>query len=334
MSFNFGGSIAAQFAEALAERARAGVRVRVLLDSFGSRHMGKAAKRLLLDSGVCLKWFRPLCSVSGLKLSSRRGHRKVVVCDNRVGFTGGVGIDDRWNDDVAGSPGRRDTHFRILGPAVNGLESAFLTNWAEASRGCLEQEHGAVWPRELGGGTDIKLVAAGAYATSNNIAEVFAALLNIARHHLRISTAYFIPDRRTLDLLCSAARRQVQVDLLVNGPRRDKWITYLSSQSRFQTLLDAGVIIWTYEPAMLHAKLLSVDGHIACVGSANLNSRSLFHDEELNLVIRDRAVVRKLDEQFVVDLHDSSRIYPGEWARRGFSQKMGEIAASKLSRYL
>ncbi|MGH9279824.1 MAG: phospholipase D-like domain-containing protein [Acidimicrobiales bacterium] len=159
-------------------------------------------------------------------------------------------------------------------------------------------------------------------------------LITSARHHLRISTAYFMPDKHTLSMLCDCARRGVQVDLLVNGPHTDKWISRLATQGQYEPLLDAGVNVWCYQPTMLHQKMMSLDGIAATVGSANFNSRSLLHDEELNLSVFDPMVVSVLDAAFDADLDRAERVDARLWARRSRLQQVGEFVPAVLARHL
>jgi cardiolipin synthase len=329
-SFNFGGWIGSEFATALAARAKAGLEVRVLLDSIGARRIDPGITRILGGAGVELQWFRP--PQAKFWQSLRRGHRKILVCDGRVGFTGGVGIDDRWHLEGGTRLTRRDTHFRLLGPAVQGLAAAFCADWSEARREPIPSSVGL--PLRGRGTSIVQVIRSGRTGEPGSLGRFLRALILAANQRLRISTAYFVPDNVTLDALCEAARNGVVVDLLVNGRHRDKWFTHLASQSTYHEILKAGVRVWEYERSMLHSKVVIVDDALASVGSANFNGRSLFHDEELNLTILDRRVVSRLNTQFDLDVNASRRLRPDAWSARSPLRRPAEQVASLLQRYL
>jgi cardiolipin synthase len=332
-TFNFGGSIGREFAELMADKARQGVRVRVLLDRIGAHGADAASLERLRSSGARVEWFRPLDNPRVWE-TTHRGHRKVLVCDRKVAFTGGVGIDDRWRGDARNPSERRDTHFRIGGPAVDGLHGAFVNNWAETGQPLFEVGIDEFSPPEVAGFSAVQVVRAGARTGWGDIATLMGLLLTTARRHLRIAAAYFVPDKRTLEQLCEAAQRGVRVDLLVNGPHADKSISQLATQGQYEMLLGAGVHVWCYQPTMLHQKMITVDGIVAGVGSANFNARSLLHDEELNLAIFDPVVVRLLDEHFDDDLARAHEVDADQWASRSRRQRALELVPGVVARHL
>lgn len=332
-TFNLGGSIGVEFTDALAAQARRGVRVRVLLDRLGAGRIPKDAIQRLRSAGGRVAWFRSLSNPRVWE-TTHRGHRKVLVCDRQVAFSGGVGVDDRWRGDARDPSQWRDTHFRVRGPVVDGLHAAFINNWAEKGQPIFEEGIDHFEPQGAAGSSPVQVVRAGARTGWGDMATLVRALLGLARRHLRISAAYFVPDKDTLALLCSTARRGVTVDLLVNGEHADKPLNQLATQAQYEVLLDAGVRVWLYEPTMLHMKMITADRIVASVGSANFNTRSFLHDEELNLVVFDPAVVQALDRQFEADLLRSQPLQPAQWTARSRKQKTLELLPGLISRHL
>ena len=331
-TFVFKESIAEDFCDALAERARAGVRVRVLADAFGSVGMDKGAVEHLKRAGAQVEFFRPLRNARVWE-TFHRGHRKVLVCDGEVAFMGGVGIGDVWRGDARNPSEWRDTHFRVEGPAVDGAMGAFVHNWADTGHRFFD-DRDRFPDRGAPGRSPLQVVRGGARTGWGDIATLVHVLAGLARERLRLCTAYFVPDRDTLTLLCDTARRGVAVDLLVNGPHADKRVSRLASEAYFDDLLRAGVRVWSYQPTMLHAKVAMVDGVVASTGSANLNSRSFLLDEELNLVLFDPDVVEVLEGQFDEDLERSEPVDGERWAGRGTRQKGKEALPGFLARHL
>ncbi len=332
-TFNLGGSIGVQFIDALSSEAGRGLRVRVLLDGLGACRIPRDAIQRLRSAGGRVAWFRPLSNPRVWE-TTHRGHRKVLVCDRRVAFSGGVGVDDRWRGNAANPSERRDTHFKVRGPAVDALHAAFVNNWAETGHHIFEEGIDDFRSQGAVGSSPVQVVRAGARTGWGDIATLVRAILGLARHHLRIAAAYFVPDKDTLSLLCAAAGRGVTVDLLVNGEHGDKPLNQLASQAQYGMLLDAGVRVWLYEPTMLHMKMITVDSAAASVGSANFNARSFLHDEEMNLVVFDPAVVQVLDHQFDADLRRARRVEPAEWTARSRKQKTLELLPGVVSRHL
>jgi cardiolipin synthase len=319
------GEVGRWFAEALAERARAGVRVRVLLDAWGARTIERSQVALLEDAGVHVRWFRPLGRVHLGELNHRT-HRKVMIVDEAAGFTGGVGIADQWQGDADDAGHWRDTHFRITGPAVDGLRAAFLDNWSETDPELFDETVDR-FPHQPRSGDVVVQCVRGASETGNSdIYTLFRTLLQLAEHRVRIATAYFVPDDEIVGRLCAAAERGVTIELLLPGPHADKRFVQLASADTFAPLFHAGVAIWSFQPSMLHAKIMTVDGIISNVGSANLNARSTTLDEEVNVVAIDPALTATLDRHFDDDLARSQRVEPGRWQQRSLYERVFEAA--------
>lgn len=327
------GSIGTELGEALAERADAGVRVRVLLDAIGAAGIDKTVLGRLRAAGAHVEWFRPL-SNRRVWETTHRGHRKLLICDGTLAFTGGVGIADEWLGDARDPSEWRDTHFAVRGPAVNALRGSFVNNWAETSRPLFDEGRDRFEAQPFAGRTPVQVVRGGARTGWGDISTLVATLLGLARQRVRIAAAYFVPDKGTLALLCDTSRQGVTVDLLINGPHADKRLSRLASEAQYETLLEAGVRVRCFQPTMLHQKLISVDGTVASVGSANFNSRSLLLDEELNLVMFDPAVVGALDAHFDADVQRAEHIDLDAWSERAVSQKALEAVPGFLARHL
>lgn len=326
------GRIGTAFARALADRARAGVRVRVLLDGLGARTMDRGLLDLMADQGVQVRWFRPLRRLRPGQLNHRT-HRKVLIVDEAIGFTGGVGIADEWKGDARDPSEWRDTHFRFRGPIVDGLRAAFLDNWVETEP-VLFEEGVDRFPEQPQSGDVVTQVIRGASETgASDVATLMRTLLQTAEDRIRITTAYFVPDADLIDRLCDAADRGVGVDILLPGPHADKRVVQVAAESTYDSLVDHGVRIWNYQPTMLHAKLMTTDGAVANIGSANLNRRSCLFDEEINVVALDPGLVSVLDAQFEEDLSRSERVQPSRWARRSLGRRTVEQLVLPVRRF-
>jgi cardiolipin synthase A/B len=320
------GEIGTTFAEELAERARAGVRVRLLLDAWGAQAIDRSLTTMMDEAGVHIRWFRPLSRMQ-IHKANHRTHRKVLIVDEEIGFTGGVGIADEWNGDARNEREWRDTHFRIRGPAVDGLRAAFLDNWVEIDDVLFQSEVDRFPEQPQSGSTLVQCVRGASEAGWSDISTLFLGLFQLARERIRVATAYFVPDTQLNERLISAAERGVKVEILLPGRHADKRFVQLAGESSYERLLESGVRIWNFQPSMLHAKVMTVDGVVANIGSANLNARSTELDEEINLVAFDPALVRTLDEQFDDDLERSETIVPGRWKDRSIAQRAMERAA-------
>jgi cardiolipin synthase A/B len=317
------GEIGTMFAEALSERARSDVRVRVLLDSWGAHGLDRALIDMMEQAGVRVRWFRPLHRLQPTKMNHRT-HRKVMIVDEAIGFTGGVGIADEWNGDARNEDEWRDTHMRVRGPAVDGLRAAFLDNWIETDPELFDPRIDRFPDQPKPGEAVIQCVRGASEMGASDMSTLLVALLQLARERIRITTAYFVPDADLLERLCAAGDRGVAVEILLPGPHGDKRFVQIASQSVYEPLLEHGVRIWQFQPSMLHAKIMTVDGQVASVGSANFNARSTELDEEINLVVLDPAFVKVLDDQFDEDLERSEEIEAGRWEKRSIARRAFE----------
>ncbi|MFE7775277.1 phosphatidylserine/phosphatidylglycerophosphate/cardiolipin synthase family protein [Streptomyces sp. NPDC057445] len=326
------GDIAREFARRLAERAREGVRVRLLLDGFGSRLIEKEQLDEMERAGVHVSWFRKPLHLSPFK-QNHRCHRKVLVVDEQVAFTGGVGIAEEWCGN-ARNPGEwRDTHVEVRGPAVDGLAAAFAQNWAECHEELFDERDRFIQHRPQGDAV-VQVVRGSASFGWQDMQTLIRVMLESAQERFRLTTAYFVPDAYFVQLLCATARRGVDVEILLPGPYMDKRVCQLAGQHLYDDLLADGVKIFQYQPTMLHAKVMTVDRTTALIGSTNFNRRSLDHDEEVMLAVLDEKFTAALDAHFEEDLAVSKRIGESRWAKRSLVQRVREAAVLPVRRFL
>ncbi|GAA5520983.1 phospholipase D-like domain-containing protein [Aliifodinibius salicampi] len=316
------GNIADRFARILAKKAEEGLEVRVILDSFGAAFMPEELVALMETSGVEVEWFRPFKQWKVWK-SDNRTHRKVLICDGCVAFTGGVGIAEEWEGDARNPSEWRETHFRIEGPAVKGLQSAFLENWIEAGRNL---KIGLPW-HENNGKTPLpddhsiqdiplQVVRTSASVRWSDIVILYKTLIQMAQESIFITTAYFNPNKPMVQRLCDAAKRGVNVQIMMPGKHMDKRVANIAGGDHFNDLLDAGVTLWQYQKTMLHSKIIVIDDFVSCIGSANFNHRSMLKDDEVNLVALSEELAETLVTHFNEDLEHCEEVKGETWKRR------------------
>ncbi|MEV8319374.1 phospholipase D-like domain-containing protein [Streptomyces sp. NPDC059900] len=326
------GEIAQHFADALAERARQGVRVRLMLDGFGSRLIEKDQLEVMEQAGVQVAWFRKPLYLSPLK-QNHRCHRKVLVVDEETAFTGGVGIAEEWCGD-ARNPGEwRDTHVQVRGPAVDGLAAAFAQNWAECHDELFDERDRFINHTPHGEAV-VQVVRGSASFGWQDMQTLLRVVIESAEERIRLATAYFAPDGYFIELLCAAARRGVEVEILLPGPHTDKRVCQLAGQRYYEDLTACGVKVFEYQPTMLHTKVITIDRTMALIGSTNFNRRSLDHDEEVMLAVLDQTFTATLDKHFADDLEHSELIGRGRWQRRSPLQRVREAAVVPIRRFL
>ena len=316
------GNIAREFANALANKAEEGVEVFVILDSLGAAKMPDELFELMKKNGVQIEYFRPLTRWKFWKLDNRT-HRKVLICDSEIAFTGGVGIASEWEGDARNEDEWRDTHFRIKGPAVFGLQAAFMENWIEAGRP-LKFDHTI---NEVAGQDQniaVQVVRTSSSVRWSDIVMLYQVLIKMARENIHITTAYFNPNSVIIDLLKEAAGRGVNIQILMPGKKTDYEIAKIAGDKSFDILLDAGIELFYYQKTMMHAKIITIDGILSCVGSANFNHRSMLKDDEINIVILDEQIAGELDDHFLEDLKHSEKIDKGRWKRRSLLKRASE----------
>lgn len=312
------GRVCEEFIDALEERARAGVKVHILLDWMGSNELDQTHEERLKQSGIqVVKYRKPHWYT--LPRLNNRSHRKILVIDGKVGFTGGIGIADQWLHGRNGLPPWRDFHYRLEGPVVANMQAAFLENWLKSHAKVLE---GASYFPEL---PPQGTITAQAFTSSADGIEAvrLTYLLSIAcaKQHIRILNAYFVPDRALVQALVRAFRRGVMIEIIVPGERTDQRFVREVSRSSWKKLLRSGIRIYEYQPTMHHGKLLIIDDSWVSIGSANCDSRSFGIDDEMNINIFDRAFAAEQISLFERDKAQSALVDYRAWKRRPFWQK-------------
>jgi cardiolipin synthase len=325
------GRMADTLTDILRERARAGVRVFVLYDAFGTVDIPPAHRDALRSAGVVVQPFRPI-RLATLHLAQNRSHVRGIVIDGRIGWTGGFGIDDKWFGDGRSNGSWRETNVRFEGPAVRQLQAAFVTAWVEATGVLLT---GRATVEELTDGATAAGLLYTAPTLGSTAAERFFALsIGAARRTLYITSAYFAPDGNFIELLAAAAQRGVDVRILTAGARTDVNVVRLAGRASYDTLLRSGVRLYEWEPTTLHAKTFVVDGVWSTVGSMNFDNRSLALNDESNLMVLDRAVGAEMDRTFLDDLQQAREITLEPFRARSWFQRLAERGAHWLTRLL
>jgi cardiolipin synthase A/B len=334
MYFSKPGVVADSMAKYLAERARAKVRVLLLLDAFGSQGLRGEWSDRLENAGVEIAWLRPLRWYS-LHKAAQRSHVRVVVVDGRVGYTGGFGLADYWLGGGRAENEWRESNARFEGRSVSQLQATFAAGWAEATGELIT---GDVFfpPASFAEVGDVSAAVLHSVPTIGSTpAERFLALsISGARRTLYISNSYFVPDDDFRDLLIQAAKRGVDVRVLTAGDKSDVKTTVYAGRARYPELLEGGVRVYEYQPTMMHAKTFVVDGVWSTIGSLNFDNRSLVFNNESNIVALDETVGASLDSLFLDDLRYSKEITRADLARRSWMDKLLEWGATSLQRVL
>jgi cardiolipin synthase A/B len=325
------GEIARKFVEALTERARSGVEVRMVIDAVGSFASWESYFKELRAAGGRVCWYHPFRWYTLARFNNRT-HREIIVVDGRTAFLGGSGVADHWYKGVGKNPRWRDTMFRIEGEMVASIQAVFTENWLESSgeiltgvkyfpksdvENCMEtlvidSSPGA------GGSTDARIL--------------FQTLLASARKSIHITTPYFLPDGSARREMVRAVERGVEVKIIVPGKHSDHMLTRSSSRRLFGELLKSGARIYEYEKAMIHAKILMIDGLWSVVGTTNFDNRSFGLNDEINLAARDEALTARLNEDFIRDLSEGREVTYEEWRHRSIFERMHEILGWVLER--
>jgi cardiolipin synthase len=324
------GPIAPQIAAAIAEKAREGVQCNVLLDAIGAAPIDLSLIEQMEQAGVKVAWFRPPHWRNLRKLNNRT-HRKILVIDGKVGFTGGVGIAEEWMGNAQDPMHWRDTHVRVEGPAVRGLQGAFCENWLEATGEVLAGEAYLPPLVELPEGVCAQITRSSAGKGDTNVETLFFLAIAAARKRLWLTTAYFVPRPALVEVLTTAAKRGVDVRVLVPGPHMNHKIARVAGRSNYSKLMKKGVRVYEYQPTMLHAKTLVVDGTWATIGSTNFDNRSFALNDEANISIYDLPLAQGLETQFLADLELSKEFQRRRWNRRAIWKKIVEKLGSFLS---
>lgn len=322
------GDIGRAFADALTERARSGVKVHVLLDWLGSSKMDRDLLEAMGKSGVEVRRFHEPRWYSLARLNDR-DHRKLLVVDGRIGYTGGVGIADKWNGHAQDVDHWRDSHFRVEGPVVAQMQAVFMDNWTKATGTVI---HGADYfpPLEPAAGSAAQMFSSSPNGGSESMHLMYLLAITAAERTIHLSSAYFVPDDLIIDAFVAALRRGVKVQIITPGGDIDTEIVRKASRARWGKLLAAGAEISEYQPTMFHCKVLVVDSLLVSVGSTNFDQRSFQLNDEANLNVFDPAFAARQIEVFAQDLRHSRRITLEEWQNRPLREKLLEHAASLL----
>ena len=334
MYYSQPGAVADTMAKYLTERARAGVRVLVLLDAFGSQSLGKEWIGNLRSAGIEVEWLRPLKWYT-LHRATQRSHVRVVIVDGRVGYTGGFGLADYWLGDGRHDGQWRESNVRFQGPAVAGLQAAFAAGWAETTGELLT---GDLFfpPISLDSGGTVNAGLMHSLPTiGSTTAERFLALtIAGSRKTLYISNSYFVPNVDFCQLLVDAAKRGVDVRILTVGEKTDIKSAWYAGRALYEGLLEGGVKIYEYRPSMMHAKSIVVDGLFTAVGSMNFDNRSIAFNNESQIVALDAGIGQQMDEIFMEDLKYSDEIKLETFRNRPWTGKVLEWGAQKVRRVL
>ena len=326
------GDIGREFADALAERARAGVKVHVLLDWVGSAKVEDVIVQTMSAAGVQIRKFHPP-HWSHLGRMNNRTHRKLLVVDGRIGFTGGVGIAPPWTGHAQDREHWRDTHFQVEGPVVAQMQSVFIDNWIKVTGDVL---HGpAYFPTlAIAGDGRSQMFSSSPSGGSESMQLMYLLAITAASRSIDLSAAYFVPDELSTRALLDAIKRGVKLRIIVPGEYIDSETVRSAGRARWGPLLEAGALIAEYQPTMYHCKVMIVDGLLVSVGSTNFDNRSFRLNDEATLNILDAAFAAQQTAIFVADLARSRRVSHAEWLARPWKEKLKERLASVIGSQL
>jgi len=322
------GTIGREVAEALSERARAGVKVHVMLDWMGSKQIDESLVQLMTDAGAQVLRYHPLRWYNVGRINNRT-HRKLLIVDGRIGFTGGVGIADNWLGQAQDPEHWRDSHYRLEGPAVAHMQAAFMDNWME-TRG--EVLHGEEYfpPLEAVGSHPAQVFRSSADDGSESVRLMYLISLASAERSVRLANSYFVPDSLAVRTLVDAQRRGARVEIIVPGRHIDQKLVRRASRALWGPLLEAGVAIYEYQPTMYHVKVAIVDEIWTSVGSTNFDNRSFRLNDEANLNVFDPRFAEGQVGMFEEDKKRARRITLEEWRRRPLRERALERVAALL----
>lgn len=325
------GEIAGQYVQALTERAKAGVKVNLVLDAFGSAGASRAFLAPLVNAGGRVGWYNGPRWYRLMHMDNRT-HRELMIVDGRIGFIGGAGIADQWYRGSKGSPRWRDSAVRIDGEAVCNLQATFAENWLSTSGELLMGDD--YFPSVQCNHPLVSMVvnSTPTVGGSTRARILFQLLLASARRNISITTPYFLPDRGLMQELCRAVGRGLRVRILVPGRKSDHMVTRSTSRAGYGQLLKAGAEVYEYHPAMIHAKILCIDDLWVVIGSTNFDNRSFGINDEVNLAVRDKAVAMRFEQDMALDLAQSRRISLDEWKHRPVTERATELMGMMFER--
>ena len=322
------GTVGREFADALAERAKAGVRVHVLLDWVGSQKIDDELLETMRGAGVQIELFRPLHWYHLARLNNRT-HRKLLIVDGHVGFTGGVGIADKWAGAGQDADHWRDSHYRAQGPVVAQMQATFIDNWTKVTGVVL---HGTDYLPQLEpvGDARAQTFSSSPEGGAESMQLMYLLAITSATRSIDLASAYFVPDQLTTNALVEALKRGVKVRLILPGPIIDTEVVRRASRAGWGPLLAAGAQIHEYQPTMFHCKVMIVDTLMVSVGSTNFDVRSFRLNDEANLNVYDAAFAARQAEVFERDLAKSIRVTFEQWQNRPWHEKLLEHTAALL----
>ena len=327
------GDIAVEVAEALCRKARAGVECNVILDAVGAAKMDRELVGLMRDAGVQVCLFRPPKPYA-VKRLQHRTHRKLLIVDGTTGFTGGVGIAEEWTGDAQDPDHWRDSHVRVRGPVVRGLQGAFAENWLECTGDVLAGDRYLPDVDQIEGVGAMQVTRSSATIGDTNAEALVYLALAAAKRSIELTSAYFVPRPAFTEALVEAAERGVRLRILVPGSHIDKEFVRTAGRAAYDTLIEAGIEMYEYRPTMLHAKTLTVDGIWSSIGSVNFDNRSFQLHDEVMLCVQSEAFAGKLHDAFERDLESSERIDPDAWAGRPVTERARERVTKYARREL
>ena len=314
------GLTARRFIDALCDRARHGVTVTLVLDAIGSSGMIGQGVADLRAAGVRVEFYQRPRWYSLARINNRT-HRELLVIDGRIAFTGGAGVADWWSGEDPEQPAWRDTMVRVEGPVVTALQGVVAENWLECCGEILTGDE--FFPRLSGDGDVMAFVVKSSPSDRATVSRVtFQMLIEAAGRDVMINTPYFLPDKALRACLIGVARRGVRISIVVPGERTDQGWVRLASRRGFRSLLEAGIRIFEYEPAMMHCKMLIVDDEWAVVGSTNVDNRSFEHNDEVNVAVCDRRLAARLRSDHERDVVASREVTMDVWRRRPLREKL------------
>jgi cardiolipin synthase len=326
------GDVGRAFAESLAERAAAGVAVHVLIDWVGSQKMEQSLLDLMTEAGVHVERYHPLHWYHLARMNNRT-HRKLLIVDGEIGFTGGVGIADEWDGDATEPDHWRDSHYQLQGPAVAQMQAAFMDNWIKTTGTVLQgQEY---FPRlPPAGDARAQVFTSSPSGGGDSMLLMYLLSITAAERSIDLSAAYFVPDDLTRRAIRDALERGVRVRIIVPGERIDTEVVRKASRAQWGELLEAGAEIHEFQPTMFHCKMLVVDGLLVSVGSTNFDMRSFRLNDEANLNVYDAQFAKQVTAVFERDLQRTRKITLQMWRDRPWREKFVENLAAVFSSQL
>ena len=326
------GDIGREFADALSERAKAGIKVHVLLDWLGSAKIDDSFLDEMRASGVEIRKFHKPNWYNLGRLNNRT-HRKLLVVDGKTGFTGGVGIAPKWTGNGQDAEHWRDSHFRVEGPVVAQMQAVFMENWLKVTGQVMHGE--AYFPAmQAMGDTDAQVFSSSPSGGSESMQLMYQLSITAAAHSVDLSSAYFVPDALTTQALTDALKRGVKIRIITPGEIIDTDTVRAASRGSWGPLLKAGAQIYEYQPSMYHCKVMIVDNLLVSVGSTNFDNRSFRLNDEANLNVYDAAFAQRQTLIFEADLKNARQVTYDEWINRPVKEKLMEKLALLLGSQL